>query len=42
VARILATGSLSGPEARGQVRIIGGDDARTIEVADLWVRARRV
>jgi hypothetical protein len=34
---LLATGSLSGPEARASVRIIAVDDDCTIELSDLWV-----
>jgi hypothetical protein len=34
---LLATGSLSGPEARAAVRIIAADQGRTIELSDLWV-----
>jgi hypothetical protein len=34
---LLATGSLSGPEARASVRIIAADDGSTIELSDLWV-----
>ena len=34
---VLATGLMSGHEARGSVRIIAVDDARTVELDDLWV-----
>ncbi|MGI9622033.1 MAG: DM13 domain-containing protein [Acidimicrobiales bacterium] len=34
---LLATGSLSGPEARAAVRIIDADQGPTIELSDLWV-----
>jgi hypothetical protein len=36
--KLLASGTIAGPEARGSVRVLrAADGARTLEVADLWV-----
>ena len=36
--RVLATGVVDGPEARGSVRVVESDDGqRTVELMELWV-----